>query len=214
MLTQAIKTGVFRSRSSDYDMVWTHRLFRCSKTESGLKQHASTLIILVLKCKIIFWEFEKFEQTNGSDARCGLRKVADYARATSAAAVAAAAVAAFVCSVLYGSHAKAVNLRHRGELCSACVGRAVRCACGAVTHPRAQITTSFSGDRSRLHQKKRQHTEHPRQHAAAVCSRRTRQCHRCCICTLRTLRRMTFPAFAAASRWHGLATRAMPLVRQ
>ena len=32
-----------------------------------------------------------------------------------------------------------------------------------------------------------------------------RRCHRRCICTLLTLRRMTLPAFAAASRWHGLA---------
>ena len=57
-----------------------------------------------------------------------MTKIADYARATSAAAAAAAAAACVrVCSVLYGSHAKAVNPRHRGALCSVCVGRPVRC---------------------------------------------------------------------------------------
>ena len=61
----------------------------------------------------------------------GLRKIAYYARATSAAAAAAAAdaaaaaaAAACVCSVLYGSHAKAVNRRHvRGACCAVCVWR-------------------------------------------------------------------------------------------
>ena len=79
------------------------------------------------------------------------RYLADYARDTSVVAAVAAA-AACVCSVLDGSHAKAVNRRHRGALCSACVGCAVRCAWGAVTRPRAQSsTTTFFGDRSRLH---------------------------------------------------------------
>ena len=117
--------------------------------------------------------------------------------------------------VLYGSHAKAVNRRHRGALCSACVGCAVRCACGAVTHPKAQSSTcTFFADRSRL-QRKKQYLVH-RTPASACCSIRqsTRRCHRCCIfCTLSGLRRMTLPAFAAASRWHGLDARAMPLVR-
>ena len=42
--------------------------------------------------------------------------------------------------VLYGSHAEGVNRRHRGALCSAYVGCAVRCACGSITRPRAQAT--------------------------------------------------------------------------
>ena len=46
----------------------------------------------------------------------------------------------YVCCVLYGSHAEGVNRRHRGALCSAYVGRAVRCACGSITRPRAQVT--------------------------------------------------------------------------
>ena len=52
-----------------------------------------------------------------------------YTAAAAVAAAAAAAAAACMCSVLYGSHAKAVNRRLRGSLCSACVGRSVRCAC-------------------------------------------------------------------------------------
>ena len=62
--------------------------------------------------------------------RCEMRveKIIDYARATSAAAAAAAA-ARCVCSILNGSHAKAVNRRHRGAMCSVYVGRAVRCGC-------------------------------------------------------------------------------------
>ena len=57
---------------------------------------------------------------------------------------------ACLCSVLYGSRAR----RHRGALYSACVGRAVRCTCGAVTRPRAQSTTinTFFADRSSLQQ--------------------------------------------------------------
>ena len=54
----------------------------------------------------------------------GLRKIADYALATSAAAAAAAAAAACVCSVLYGSHAKAINRCHvRGACCAVRVWR-------------------------------------------------------------------------------------------
>ena len=47
-------------------------------------------------------------------------------------------------ALLYGSHlrshAEGVNRRHRGVMCSAFVGRAVRCACGSITHSRAQGT--------------------------------------------------------------------------
>ena len=44
----------------------------------------------------------------------------------------------YVCSVLYGSHGEGVNRRHRGALWSAYVGRAVPCACGSITRPRAR----------------------------------------------------------------------------
>ena len=47
------------------------------------------------------------------------------------------AAARCVWSMLYGSHAKAVNRRHRRAMCSMCVGRAVRCACVA-PKPKAQ----------------------------------------------------------------------------
>ena len=85
---------------------------------------------------------------------------------------------------LYGSHAR----RHRGALCSACVGHAVRCACGAVTPARAQSATTFFADRLRLQQKQTSY----RAAASACCSSRqsTRRCHRCCVCTLPTLRRL------------------------
>ena len=74
-----------------------------------------------------------------------------------------------------------------------CVGRAVRCACGAVTRPRAQSTITFFADRSRLQQNKTAHGAP----ASACCSspQNTRRCHRCCICTLSILRRITLPAF-------------------
>ena len=40
--------------------------------------------------------------------------------------------------MLFSSHAKAVNRRHRRAMCSMCVGRAVRCACVA-PKPKAQV---------------------------------------------------------------------------
>ena len=74
----------------------------------------------------------------------------------------------------------------------------VREACYAicVCRPKAQSTTSFFADRSRI----RKRTAH-RAPASACCSSRqsTRRCYRCCICTLPTLCCMTLPAFAAAS---------------
>ena len=52
-----------------------------------------------------------------------------------------------VCSVLKGSHAKAVNRRHvRGACCAVCVWR-------GHTHSRAQSTITFLAERSRLQQK-------------------------------------------------------------
>ena len=58
----------------------------------------------------------------------------------------------------------AVRRRHRGAMGSVCVGRAVhRCMC----RPRAHSTTTiFFADRGRVCRKKKQHTEHPRQHKA------------------------------------------------
>ena len=49
--------------------------------------------------------------------------------------------------MLYDSHAKVVNRRHRGAMCSVRVGRAVRCACVAPD------PTHFFAGRSRLQQK-------------------------------------------------------------
>ena len=40
----------------------------------------------------------------------------------------------------------------------------------------------------------------------------TRRCHRCCMCILPTLRRKALLAFAATWRWHGLATRVVPVL--
>ena len=48
--------------------------------------------------------------------------------AAAAAAVAPLPLLLGVCALDYGSNAKAVNRRHRGAMCSVCVGRAVRCA--------------------------------------------------------------------------------------
>ena len=48
----------------------------------------------------------------------------------------------YVCSVLYGGPAKGVNRRHRGALCSAYVGRAMRCACGSITRLLVSAATS------------------------------------------------------------------------
>ena len=118
------------------------------------------------------------------------------------------AAAARCVIMLYGSHAKAVNRRHRGAMCSVCVGRAVRSACVA-PKPKARQVFSLTG---RVCSRKKKAHRAP---ASACCSSRqsTRRCHRFCICTLPTLRCMTLPAFAAASCWHGLATRAMPSLR-
>ena len=86
--------------------------------------------------------------------RCGLRKIIDYDWATSAAAAAAARS-----SMLYGSHAKDVNRRHRGAMCSVCVGRAVRCA-GVAPSPKHKFFCWPVASAA----EKEQHTEHPRQH--------------------------------------------------
>ena len=99
-----------------------------------------------------------------------------------------------------------VNRRHRGAMCSVCVQRAARCACVAPEPTTRQLLYSLTG-RACSKKKQKQHTHGAP--ASACCSNRhsTRRCrHRCCICTLPPLRRLTLPAFAAASHWHGLAT--------
>ena len=73
------------------------------------------------------------------------------------------AAARCVWSMLYGSHAKAVNRRHRRVMCSVCVRRAMRYA-SVAPKPKARQVFSLTGRAS----EKEQHTEHPRQHAAVV----------------------------------------------
>ena len=48
-------------------------------------------------------------------------------------------VLVFMYALLYGCHAEGVNRRHRGALCSAYVGRAVRCACGSSPAPEPRV---------------------------------------------------------------------------
>ena len=151
-----------------------------------------------------------FEYPLGKPLEAKLLKEPDYARDASAAAATAADATA------------ACALRQSCEGCqSTAPGRVVQCVrgvCCAVCVRRSHTPQSpeldfyFFADRSRLQRKKTVH----RAPASACCSSRqsTRWCHRCCIfCTLSGLRRMTLPAFAAASRWHSLDARAMPLVR-
>ena len=82
----------------------------------------------------------------------------------------------------------------RGACCAVCVARSHS------PEPRARLLFSLSAAKDKSTQNTR----------VACCSslQSARRCHRCCICTLPTLRRMTLPALAAASRRHGLATRA------
>ena len=135
----------------------------------------------------------------GFDARCGLRKIADYARATSADAVAAAACA--LCST---------SIIRRLLIDAMCVARTVRCASGAVTRPRAQSTISFFRQPLASAARAKQHSEHPRGHAAVihqthggVIDYASAPCHSAAAWHCRT---------SGASRWHGLASRAMPFL--
>ena len=66
-----------------------------------------------------------------------------------------------LCSVLYGSHAKADNRRHRGALCSACVGRAVRCLWRGHTPQSPEHDYFFRWPLASA-AKEKQQTEHPR----------------------------------------------------
>ena len=93
--------------------------------------------------EIKFEEFENYEQTNGFDARCGFRKIADHARATMLLLLLLLRLCA-LCSTA---------VMRRLSIDAMCVGRAVRCACDAVTRPRAQSTITFFADRSHLQQK-------------------------------------------------------------
>ena len=65
--------------------------------------------------------------------------------------------------MLYDSYAKAVNRCHRGAMGSVCVERVVRCACVAPESTARRLLFSLTG---RVCTRKKQHTEHPRQHAA------------------------------------------------
>ena len=82
----------------------------------------------------------KYEQTDGCDI-CGLRRMLDYARATSAAAVAAAAALLLmlgVCDLCCTAVMRTLSIDDtKLAICSMCVGRAVRCACVA-PKPKAQ----------------------------------------------------------------------------
>ena len=137
-------------------------------TEMSLKHLARTQITKNGFEKIKFYEFEKHVRKK-QRLRCDMRfdKNTTYARATPAAAAARVCV---LCTL------RRYARRHRGALGSACVGRAVRFACGAATRPRAQSTTTFFADRSRLQQKRAAQ----RAAASACCSSRqsTRRCHR------------------------------------
>ena len=106
-----------------------------------------------------------------------------------------------VCSTLYGSHAKAIDAT--GARCAVCAW-GVLCDVHVSLQSPQHGDYIFFVDRSSLQQKKTAH----RPPASACCGgrQRTRRCNRCCICTLPTLRCMTLLTFAAASRWHGLAT--------
>ena len=152
------------------------------------------------------------ERTYRFDGRCGLRKqqtklVLRVLLLLLLQLLLLLLLVLFVCSVRYGSHAKAVNRRHRGTLCSVFVGRAVRVRVARSHAPESRTRRVFSLT-ARVCRKKKQVQRAP---ASTCCNSRqsTRGCHRCCICTLPTLRRTTLPAIAAASRWHGLVTRAI-----
>ena len=133
---------------------------------------------------------------------------AGHARATSAAAAAVVCV----CSVLNGSHAKAVNRVDATGAC--CAVRAwgvlcvVRVARSHAQEPRARQLFSLT---ARVCSKKK--TAH-RAPASACCSSRpsTRRCHRWLHLHPAKPQPHDF-AFAVASRWHGLAARVMAFVR-
>ena len=146
---------------------------------------------------------KKIQNTNKPTvAICGLRKIIDYARATSTAAAAAAAAASAalplvlgVCDLCCTAVMRRLSIDATGGRCAVCAWGVL---CDVRVSPQAQSTSFFAG-RSRLQQKKNS-TQSTRVSMCCSSSRQsTRRCHRCCICTLRTLRRMPLPAFAAAS---------------
>ena len=154
--------------------------------------------------EIKFQEIEKYEIRTNQRLRCVMRVEKNIRLRLGydcccccccSAAAAALPLLLGVLSMLYGSHAKAVNKRHRGAMCSVCVGRAVRCACVA---PKPKAQRQFFSLTGRICSRKR--TAHRAPESACCSSRQsTRRCHRFCICTLSTLRCMTLPAFTAAS---------------
>ena len=71
-----------------------------------------------------------------------VEKIADYARAKSTAA-AAAAVAAVAAAAAAACALCSTAVMRRLSIDAMCMGRAVRCACGAVTRPTAQSTITL-----------------------------------------------------------------------
>ena len=110
------------------------------------------------------------ERTYRFDGRCGLRKqqtklVLRVLLLLLLQLLLLLLLVLFVCSVRYGSHAKAVNRRHRGTLCSVFVGRAVRVRVARSHAPESRTRRVFSLT-ARVCRKKNKYREHPRQHAA------------------------------------------------
>ena len=160
-------------RCSNYDPISTHRLFRFSKqnrVSNSMRKPKS-------QCVVLKWKSNSRKLTN-TRLRCEMQveKIADYARAKSTAAAAAAAVAAVAAAAAAACALCSTAVMRRLSIDAMCVGRAVRCACDAVTRPRAQSTITFFADRSRLQQNKTAHGAP----ASACCSspQNTRRCHR------------------------------------
>ena len=99
------------------------------ETELFLNLHARTKIVIFLfEISLKFREFEKYEQTNDFDVRYGLKNSrlrSRYECCCCCCCCSAAAAENCVFSMLYRSHAKDVNGRHRGAMCSVFGGRAV-----------------------------------------------------------------------------------------
>ena len=105
----------------------------------------------------------KYEQTDGCDI-CGLRRMLDYARATSAAAVAAAAALLLmlgVCDLCCTAVMRRLSLDATGERCAVCAW-GVRC--DVHVSPQSPKHDTFFRWPVASAAEKEQHTEHPRQH--------------------------------------------------
>ena len=86
-------------------------MFRISEQHGGEKERVRTRNqVFLFRGGNETAKVEKLYQPDGFDARSRLRDVAEYAGTTSAAAC--------VCSVLNGSHAKAVHAGNHGSRCA------------------------------------------------------------------------------------------------